>query len=79
MSFTPGSFFKIDALPQDVDLPLDIAATSFNNMSTDIREFLISEGVKVTPSPPTEKIIRETRGSSWSEMRQWKQKRRREQ
>ena len=46
--------FTIDALPQDVGFPLDITATFFNNLSTDEREFLISEGVQVTPSPTTE-------------------------
>ena len=46
--------FKIDALPQDVTFPLDIDATFFNNLSPGVREFLISEGVQVTPSPPTE-------------------------
>ena len=29
--------FKIDALPQDVTFPLDIAATFFNNLSPDVR------------------------------------------
>ena len=33
--------FKIDALPHDVILPLDIAATLFNNLSPNIRELLI--------------------------------------
>ena len=28
--------FKIDALPQDVALPLDISATFFNNLSPEI-------------------------------------------
>ena len=42
-------FFKIDAIPQDVVLPLDIVSTFFNNWSTNIKEFLISEGVQVTP------------------------------
>ena len=32
---------KIYALPQDVTFPLDIAATFFNNLSPDAREFLI--------------------------------------
>ena len=39
--------FKIYALPQEVELPLDIAVTLFNNLRPDVREFLISEGVKV--------------------------------
>ena len=47
--------FKIDALPQDVAFPLEIAATFFNNLSPNIKEFLISGGVQVPPSPPTEK------------------------
>ena len=37
--------FKVDALPQDVAFPLDIAVTFFNNLSPNFREFLISEGV----------------------------------
>ena len=46
--------FKIYALPLDVALPSDISATFFNNLSPDGREFLISEGVQVPPSPPPE-------------------------
>ena len=46
--------FKIDALPHNVALPLDIAVTFFKNFSPDIREFLISEGVQVPPRTPTE-------------------------
>ena len=46
--------FKIDAPPQDVAFPFDIAATYFNNFITNVREFLISEGVQVSPRPPTE-------------------------
>ena len=46
--------FKIDALPLDYALPLEIAATFFNNLSTEVREFLISEGVQVIPRTPTE-------------------------
>ena len=45
--------FKIDAFPQDVAFPLDIATTFFNNLSTKVREFLISEGVQVPPRLPT--------------------------
>ena len=37
--------FKIDALLQNVAFSLDIAATFFNNLSTDVIEFLILEGV----------------------------------
>ena len=33
--------FKIDALPQEVGFPLDIAATFFNNIIPDAMEFLI--------------------------------------
>ena len=33
--------FKLDALPQEVGFPLDIAATFFNNLSPDVRDFLI--------------------------------------
>ena len=46
--------FKIDALPQDFTFPLDVSGTFFNNLSPDVREFLISEGVQVPPRPPTE-------------------------
>ena len=46
-------FFKIDALPQEVGFPLDIAATFFNNLSPDVRDFLISEGVQVPQRLPT--------------------------
>ena len=45
--------FRIDALPQEVAFPLDIAAIFFNNLSPKIREFLILEGVQVPPRPPT--------------------------
>ena len=34
--------FKIDALPQDVAFPLDMAATFFDNLSPKVRGFLIS-------------------------------------
>ena len=34
--------FKIDALPQEVGSPLDIAATLFNNLRPDVRELFIS-------------------------------------
>ena len=34
--------FKIDALLKEVVFPLDMAATFFNNLSPDVREFLIS-------------------------------------
>ena len=33
--------FKIDTLPQEVRLPLDIAGTLFNNFSHDVRDSLI--------------------------------------
>ena len=46
--------FKIDALPQDVLLPLKTATTFLNNFISDIMEFLISEGVKVPIKPPME-------------------------
>ena len=46
--------FKIDALPQDAVFPLDIAITFFNNFSSYLRELLISEGIQVPPSTPTE-------------------------
>ena len=34
--------------------PLDISATFFNNLSPDVKEFIISEWVEVLPRPPTE-------------------------
>ena len=46
--------FKIYALQQEVGSPLNITATLFNNLSPDVREFLILEGVKVTKILPTE-------------------------
>ena len=39
--------FKIDALPYDFAFPLDISSALLNNLSLDIREFLVSEGVQV--------------------------------
>ena len=44
--------FKIGSLPQDSVFPLAIAATFFNNLSPDVREFLILEGVQVLPRSP---------------------------
>ena len=41
--FYTQSLFKIDALTQDVAFMLDIDAAFFNNLSPDVREFLISE------------------------------------
>ena len=52
--FCTRLLFKIDALPQEVRSPLDISTTFFNNLSPDVMEFLISEGVQVTQRPPTE-------------------------
>ena len=46
--------FEIDALPQDVAFPLETSATFFNRLIPDVRDFLISEGVQVTPRPPSE-------------------------
>ena len=46
--------FKIDTLLQEVELLLDIAATFFNNLIPDIREFLIPEGVQSPQRLPTE-------------------------
>ena len=37
--------FKIYALPQELGFTLDIVAELFNNLSPDVREFLISEGI----------------------------------
>ena len=39
--------FKVGALLQDVLFPLEISATFFNDLSPDVRDFLISEGVQV--------------------------------
>ena len=44
---------KIDALPQDVAFPFEIAATFFKKNIFYVREFLISEGAQVPPRPPT--------------------------
>ena len=41
--------FKIDALPQYVVLPIEIAATFLKNLSSDVRELFISEGAKPPP------------------------------
>ena len=46
--------FKIDSLPQDVFFLLYIATNFFKNFNPDIRELLISEGVKVLPRLSTE-------------------------
>ena len=48
--------FKIDAIPQGVVLLIDISAKTFNNLSTNVREFLISVGFQVTPMQPNETI-----------------------
>ena len=66
--------FKIDALPQDVAFTLEISKTFFNNLGTNVRELLISEGVQVPPRPPTENNQKRNQSLFWSEMRQWKQK-----
>ena len=46
--------FKIDALLQELGFPLGIAATFFNSLIPDVREFFISEGVQVPQRLPTE-------------------------
>ena len=46
--------FKIDALPQYLLFLIYIAATNFNNVSTKMRELLISEGFQFPLSPPTD-------------------------
>ena len=48
-------FFKIDSLPQDVAFPLEFSSTFFNNLSPNVTELLILEGVQVPPRPSTEK------------------------
>ena len=45
---------KIDVLLQEVGFPLDIASKFFHNLSPGVRDFLISEGVKVPKRIPTE-------------------------
>ena len=45
--FCTRFLFKINALSQEVVFPLDIDATFFNNLSPDLRELFISEGVQV--------------------------------
>ena len=52
--FPTWFLFKIDALPQDVELTLEIVATFFKKLIPDVREFLISEGVQVPQIIPTE-------------------------
>ena len=46
--------FKIYALPQDVVFRLDISTTLLKNLIPDMKDLLISEGVQVNPSSPTE-------------------------
>ena len=45
---------KIDIIPQDIVLLLDIDTTFFKKLSLEVRELLILEGVQVLPRPPTE-------------------------
>ena len=52
--FCTWFLFKIDALPQELGLPLNITATFFNNLIPNVREFLISEGIQIPPKLPTE-------------------------
>ena len=68
--------FKIDAIPQDVVVPLYIASNVSNNLSTDVREFLISEGVQDLPRPPNETNHQGNQRLFFSEMQPWRQKRR---
>ena len=44
----------MDTFPRDVVFPLDISTTFSINLITDARDLLVSEGVQVPPSPPTE-------------------------
>ena len=46
--------FKIDALSQDVVLPIDISTNVFNKFSTKVREFLSPKRVQVPPRPSTD-------------------------
>ena len=45
--------FKSDALRQDVAFPLEIYATFFKQLSPNVKEFLISEGIQVPPNLPS--------------------------
>ena len=51
--FNTQFLFKIDTPPQGAVFPLDIATTFFNNLSPDVRELWISEGVQLPPMSPT--------------------------
>ena len=55
--------FKIDALPQEVGFPLDIAAKFFKNLSPNVREFIISEGVQVPQRLTTPPLMDQKRSS----------------
>ena len=46
--------FKVDATPQDIAFLLDNSEKVSNNLSPNVREFLILEGVQVPPMSPTE-------------------------
>ena len=61
--------FKIYALQQEVGSPLNITATLFNNLSPDVREFLILEGVKVTKILPTETNHQGNQRQQWNQKR----------
>ena len=53
--FYTWSLFQLDALPQKFAFPMDIDAYFFNNLSPDVSALFISEGIQVSPRPPTEK------------------------
>ena len=50
--------FKIDTLPQEIWLLLDISVNFFNKLIPDVWEFLISEGVQVLQRLYTETNLR---------------------
>ena len=53
-NFYTQLLFKIEASSQDVEFPLDIAATFLNNLIPEIRTLLIPEGVQVAQRPRSE-------------------------
>ena len=66
---------KIDALPHNSVLTLDITATFLNNLSPDKIEVLTSESVQPPLKPPNETNHQENQSIVLVKMYQWKQKR----
>ena len=58
--------FKIVALTQGVAFPLDIAATFFRNLSSDVRFFIYQMGSSLPQGLRTMIITRKNRGCFWS-------------